>query len=406
MFLSKLLSRLRPGQRLRRAGGALTLLAASALASPAFAQANACPAADWPLYQDFLQRFVQPDGRVVDFSVPQLQTTSEGQSYGMFFALVARDAETFDKLWRWSVANLAGGDIAARLPAWQWGKRPDNTWGVLDPNSASDGDVFFAYTLLEAGRLWNRKEYTEQARMLLKRIGQDEVVTVPGLGQTLLPAPVGFALPDQMWRLNPGYIPIPMFRRLAAEDKQTRWNDIAATNARIQRDASPKGFMADWVGYKSLDGKTGSFVVDPAKGDDGSYDAIRNYMWAGMTPVSDALAKPSLNALLGMRDAGRITPLPPEHVQVLAGVPRGTGPVGFSAALLPYYEALGETALRDAQRARVQTAFAPGNPNPPLYYDYVLGLFGTGWSEQRYRFLASGQLQLRWEKACPRATAR
>jgi endoglucanase len=404
MRLRTVVSRLTP-PRLRRASGTLTLLAATCLANAAMAQTS-CPSADWPLYQDFLQRFVQPDGRVVDHSVPQLHTTSEGQSYGMFFALVARDPDMFERLWRWSVANLAGGDISARLPAWQWGKREDGTWGVLDPNAASDADMWFAYVLLEAGRVWNRPDYIADARALLKRIGQDEVVDIPGLGPMMLPAPIGFALPDQQWRLNPSYLPVPLMRRLAAEDKQTRWNDVATSTLRMLRESAPKGFVADWVGYKSLDGKTGSFVVDAVKGDDGSYDAIRTYMWAGMTPSGDALAKPALAALSGMQAAAHASPLPPEHVAVSTGVTRGTGPVGFSAALLPYYEALGQTALRDVQSSRVATAFAPGNPTPPPYYDYVLGLFGTGWSEQRYRFLTSGTLQLRWEKACPRATAR
>jgi len=404
MLLRTLLSRLTPA-RLRRAGGTLTLLAAACLASPATAQ-TACPSADWPLYQDFLQRFVQPDGRVVDYSVPQQHTTSEGQSYGMFFALVARDPDMFDRFWKWSVANLAGGDISARLPAWQWGKRDDGSWGVLDPNAASDGDTWFAYALLEAGRLWNRPDYIADAHKLLARIGKDEVASIPGLGSMMLPAPVGFAMPDQLWRLNASYLPVPLLRRLAAEDKQTRWNEIATNTLRMLRESAPKGFVADWIGYKSLDGRTGSFVVDPVKGDDGSYDAIRTYMWAGMIPSGDALAKPALAALSGMQTAAQAAPLPPEHVQVLTGATRGTGPVGFSAALLPYYESLGQTALRDAQNSRVVAAFAAGNPNPPPYYDYVLGLFGTGWSEQRYRFLPSGKLQLRWEKACPRATAR
>jgi endoglucanase len=404
MPLRTVVSRLTP-PRLRRAGGALTLLAATCLATSAMAQTS-CPAADWPLYQDFLQRFVQPDGRVVDHSVPQRHTTSEGQSYGMFFALVARDPDMFERFWRWSVANLAGGDISARLPAWQWGKRDDGTWGVLDPNAASDADMWFAYVLLEAGRVWKRPDYIADAHVLLKRIGRDEVVAIPGLGPMMLPAPIGFALPGRLWRLNPSYLPVPLMRRLAAEDKQTRWHDVAAGTLRMVRESAPKGFVADWVGYKSVDDKTGSFVVDAVKGDDGSYDAIRTYMWAGMTPSGDALAKPLLTALSGMQAAAETSPLPPEHVAVSTGVTRGTGPVGFSAALLPYYEALGQTGLRDAQSSRVAAAFAPGNPSPPPYYDYVLGLFGTGWSEQRFRFLASGTLQLRWEKACPRANAR
>ena len=47
---------------------------------------------------------------------------------------------------------------------------------------------------------------------------------------------------------------------------------------------------------------------------------------------------------------------------------------------------------------------APPGGQPP-YYDQVLGLFGTGWMDQRYQFLPSGRLQLRWEKACPQRSA-
>jgi endoglucanase len=70
-------------------------------------------------------------------------------------------APTFDRLLHWTQANLAGGDLQTHLPAWLWGKqgRP-----VEDsrPNSASDADVWMAYALIEAGRLWNVPVYTQQ----------------------------------------------------------------------------------------------------------------------------------------------------------------------------------------------------------------------------------------------------
>ncbi len=393
-------------QWLQRAQAGLVAAGLTGLALPALAQVAACPAADWPLWSDFKQRFIEPGGRVVDFSVPQLHTTSEGQSYAMFFALIADDRVTFDRLWQWSIDNLSGGDLGARLPAWQWGKREDGSWGVIDPNAAADADLWYAYGLIEAARVWNHPPYADQARTLLRMAARDEVADLPGLGLTLLPAPEGFVLPDQVWRLNSSYLPMSLLRRLAAFDKKGPWTAITRSTSRMITESSANGFTADWVAYKSLDGKTGRFVVDPVKGDLGSYDAIRTYMWAGMTPPSDPLARPMLSALQGMLRASQATGLPPEQVQVLTGATRNTGPVGFSAALLPYFEALGETRLRDVQGARVQTAFTPGNPNPPPYYDYVLALFATGWAEQRYRFLASGTAQFRWEKACPRATAR
>lgn len=389
-------------------------------AGTAPASAAATCTTPWPMYQTFLDRFLQKDGRVIDPSVPQLHTTSEGQSYGMMFALVANDPVTFDRLWRWSVANLAGGDIAARLPAWQWGLKPDGTWGVIDPNAASDADLWYAYALLEAGRVWKRDDYLRDARTLMGRVASDEVADLPGLGKMLLPGPVGFQRGEvggnpggapvgnpagnTLWRLNPSYMPIPVLRRLAAEDRQGPWTAIATNTAKLIVQSSPKGYVPDWVGYAN-----GAVVVDPDKGDVGSYDAIRNYLWAGMTPPADPLAGPILRALSGMTTGTLPTGVPPESAHALTGATQGNSPVGYSAALLPFFTANGQTRLLMTQRDRVQAQFFdPALPPQamPRYYDYVLGLFGTGWAEQRYRFLATGKIQLRWENACPRATTR
>jgi endoglucanase len=37
---------------------------------------------------------------------------------------------------------------------------------------------------------------------------------------------------------------------------------------------------------------------------------------------------------------------------------------------------------------------------PPIYYDYVLSLFGMGWIENRYRFSSNGQINLNWNPVC------
>ena len=115
-----------------------------------------CAPDAWPLWRAFTTRFIQPDGRVLDASTPQRHSSSEGQSYGMFFALLANDRARFESLWRWSIDNLFGGTLKGRLPAWWWGRAPDGSWRVLDGNSASDADLWFVYALAEAARLWNQ----------------------------------------------------------------------------------------------------------------------------------------------------------------------------------------------------------------------------------------------------------
>src|SRR5580658_2807812 len=136
---------------------------------------------DWTAYRTFTARFVQADGRVIDYSTPTQQTTSEGQSYAMFFALVANDRASFDRLLNWTRTNLAGNQFDVqnmRLPSWQWGRKPDGSYGVLDPNSASDSDLWIAYDLLQAGRLWREASYTKLGEALAEQIVSKEVTSL------------------------------------------------------------------------------------------------------------------------------------------------------------------------------------------------------------------------------------
>ena len=50
----------------------------------------------WPLWESYKSHIIDRQGRVVDHSA-QDRTTSEGQAYAMFFALVANDRPRFDE---------------------------------------------------------------------------------------------------------------------------------------------------------------------------------------------------------------------------------------------------------------------------------------------------------------------
>jgi endo-1,4-beta-D-glucanase Y len=380
------------------------------------ANARAATCDEWPAYRAFASRFVQQDGRVVDFSTPAQQTTSEGQSYAMFFALVANDRPTFERLLRWTRANLSGGRFDGddvKLPAWQWGRRPDGSYGVLDPNSAADSDVWIAYDLFEAGRLWHEPAYTKLAYALATQIEKQEVADLRGLGPMLLPGPQGFRTGGTT-RLNPSYLPLQVLRGLASEAPNGPWAKIASNALTMIRTTAPLGFAPDWAAYRD-----GQFIVDPQKGDVGSYDAIRVYLWAGLAAPGDPLAKPWLAALHGMREKIAATGVPPEKIATTTGAATGEGPIGFWGALLPYFKALGDTraaglaqthlaALGVAAPATPATPSAPrdNQTSQPVYYDEVLTLFGTGAADGRYRFDENGRLVPRWENTCQSASAR
>ncbi|HEY2254223.1 MAG TPA: cellulose synthase complex periplasmic endoglucanase BcsZ [Variovorax sp.] len=383
----------------RRWLGALALLPLAARLPAAAQQASgAClPATDW---SSFAARHLQADGRIVDFDTPQQQSTSEGQSYGLFFALVHNDRQAFERVLSWTESNLAEGSLATRLPAWQWGRKSDNSWGVLDDNPASDSDLWIAYALLEAGRLWNEPRFQALGRAVLAQVARDEVVTLPGLGRMLLPWPQSVAT-GPLWRLNPSYLPLQLLRRFQQVDGQGPWGEIADNAVRMIATVTPQGFAPDWCAWSDKDR---AFAPDPEKGTVGSYDAIRVYLWAGMLSASDPAHQPLLKSLYGPRRTLELPRPMPEFVDTATGTPRGTGPVGFSGALLPYLKSQGLTSLLDTELARVRARVgSPAQPTsaPLPYYERILLLFGQAWLDGRFAFSRTGQLQTHWRLLCP-----
>ncbi|MFW0758673.1 cellulose synthase complex periplasmic endoglucanase BcsZ [Pseudomonas sp. H11T01] len=400
------------GRRLRKAALWLAGTFASMVLVPAMAAQAMCNSQAWPLWQTYASRFLQDDGRMLESSIEPNHSTSEGQSYGMLFAVIGNDRQRFDNIWKWTAANMVGSDLTNRLPGWLWGQGKDGQWQLQDANSASDSDLWIVYALLEAARLWQRPDYREDALHLLKTIETQLVVNLPGLGKMVLPGPEGFVQPDHLWRLNPSYLPLPLLRRLAKEAPAGPWKEIAENTVKMVRASSPRGFVADWIGYRGTSPHSGLFVIDPIKGELGSYDAIRVYLWAGMTAKSDPLAAPLLASLDGMANSTASNGVPPEKVQVISGHGEGQGPFGFSAALVPYFQAKGQPWLVEQQQRRVEQALntalakADSERAEPLYYNVMLSLFALGWAEKRYQFRDDGTLKLSWETSCIRAAIR
>ncbi|MBV8044944.1 cellulose synthase complex periplasmic endoglucanase BcsZ [Pluralibacter sp.] len=347
-------------------------------------QVNA--ACDWPAWERFKTTYISDGGRVIDPSDARKITTSEGQSYALFFALVANDRAAFATLFDWTQNNLAEGDLRAHIPAWLWGKKEADRWMVIDSNSASDADLWIAWSLMEAGRLWKMPQYSDTGKALLARIAEEEVATIPGLGAMLLPGKVGFA-DDEGWRLNPSYLPPQLARYFARTGAP--WQAIQKTNLRLLLDTAPKGFSPNWVRYD----KKGGWQLKQDKGLVGSYDAIRVYLWVGMLHNDDPQKARLLAKFNAMATQTARAGLPPEKVDIATGKVTGDGPVGFSASLLPFLQ---DRDAQAAQRQRVVDNF----PGADAYYTYVLTLFGQGWDQHRFRFTVHGELLPDWGQEC------
>jgi endo-1,4-beta-D-glucanase Y len=354
---------------------------------------GSCAAQDWPaLWKSYVTGFMDNQVRVIDHDADD-RTTSEGQAYGMFFALVANDRSRFDGLLHWTEQNLAEKDLAANLPAWLWGHGKNNQWGVLDRNSASDADLWMAYTLLEAGKAWKEPRYTKLGTALARRIATEEVVDVPGLGTTLAPGPQGFQH-GSSYRLNASYVPLQVTLRLGKLLPDGPWHRVAETVPALVSNSAPQGFVSDWIEFKTNAGSQSSPTI-------GSYDAIRVYLWAGMldgpTPNRDAILK----SISGMANYLHTNAVPPAKVRPDGSIEDPKGPVGFSAALIPYAAALGENQIRVQQMSRLRSELKPQTGlfgAQPRYYDQNLALFGLGFAERQFWFDSEGALKMRWKR--------
>jgi endo-1,4-beta-D-glucanase Y len=393
-----------------------------------------CRQGPWTLWNSYASHFLDGQGRVID---PQGgdRTTSEGQSYALFFALVNNDPVRFDQVLKWTQANLAQGDLGTHLPAWLWGKSKQGEWKALDANSAADSDVWIAYSLVEAGRLWNKPAYANLGRQMMGLVARQEVAELPGFGMMLMPGPTALFEHKGTWTVNPSYVPPFIFERFSAIQPSGPWDAIAMNIPKLLRQSARHGFAMDWTDYVPSDGfypaaspgagqpaPTEPQKSEPPKSDQkkaepaaepaaeprpdppapvGSYDAIRVYLWTGM--LSEGQTRTDMiGALSGMGSYVGNHGAPPEKVSD-QGIPlEKDGPVGFSAALLPYLRAFPDAGRSAAQqRIRVSAQLDPASGlygKNPTYYDQNLVLFATGFLDERFRFGPRGELKVEWTK--------
>ena len=390
---------MRHGKALRRSPLILGLLLCAA--------SGGCKQGPWSLWNAYAERFIDTQGRVID---PQggSRTTSEGQAYALFFALTDNDRPHFERVLAWTQTNLSGGNMGTHLPGWLWGKAQDGQWKLLDPLPAADADCWIAYSLLEAGRLWHNAAYTRLGHQMLAMIAKQEVAELPGFGSMLMPGPTAQWVHNGAWMVNPSYVPLFLFERFQQEDPAGPWGAIAMNIPSMLRQSVRHGFAMDWADYVPSDGfypAAGPQALHPGTTQSapfGSYDAIRVYLWAGMLNDGGHTRTDMVGSISGMASYLASHDAPPEKVNA-DGIPmEHDGPVGFSAALLPYLKALPDMGKTSAQqRVRMGEQLDPATGlygKDPAYYDQNLVLFATGFLNSRFRFGAHGELNVEWTR--------
>jgi endoglucanase len=189
-------------------------------------------------WQSYCRHFINSDGQVI---IPEEGggTISEAQAYALLRAVWANDATVFNRVYSFTYEKLSRvrthGDS---LLAWRWGRLPDGAWGVLDANSATDGDLDYALALVLAHRLgWRAPsglpDYREEARRVQADILAKEVVALPGGDLLLTPGNWHELKPPYL--VNPSYFSPAVYRLFAsppdATDSQGGAGPVGAVRA-------------------------------------------------------------------------------------------------------------------------------------------------------------------------------
>ncbi len=364
--------------------GAWMLQVAAALSA---SSADSCKC--WPLWEEFKVEHIEDSGRVRDFSESGERSISEAQAYTLFFALVADDKKTFERVLRWSDIQLANASLGDQLMSWWWSPAGQGVDGkIADANAATDADLWLAFSLIEAGRIWKVPAWESLGWKVSRTIlAQAGVESIPGLGAMIKPGLWGFEEVDGRWRLNPSYFPPFLMQRLFSKSPDSRYH----TNALklVFEPLDTFGRAMDWVYWNSRK------KVWQLESGWGSYDAIRVYLWLAMssTKVRAKGCEKSKDwlALTQRQSAWQDQWRPSKGVADVEPQPTRiyeAGP-GFTATAW----ALAKACNFQVETAAIESRFVQQMLDVDLgYYQKALLLFATGWLEGRFRFDEVGKL--------------
>lgn len=220
----------------------LGLVAAATVGGP-WLEVSAAGSEEWAHFKKtFARRGILEDNY-------QNAVHTEALGVGMLFAQFFKDWAFFQRQW----------DFAQRLRrpdglySWQWKLKGKSLAGeVRDPNNASDGDLYMAWALAEAGFATGRQDWITAATQLSSALLRFCVRETPQ-GEVLIPGIEGFELRKEGLlvghAVNPSYWVYPAFQTLAKLPGQAKWRDLERSAVALSRLVAwgPNGLPLDWA---------------------------------------------------------------------------------------------------------------------------------------------------------------
>ncbi len=257
------------------------LIAVAAALFPGFYSGNAARTPDEVLAQTlshswrYYKTHMMEDGeRVV--SNHYGGTITEGQSYALLKSLWMDDRQTFERVWRWTKANMRRPDD--HLFGWRWGRKSEGGMGLVDLENAVDADQDIAYALLLAGEKWQRPDYAEDARAIIGDLWRINAVQVKG--KYYLDPGTWEAFRQDYLTLNPSYFAPYVYRKFAGADPANAegWLALAQNIYPVLEACSALTANRLPPNWCSVDWETGAIGFSDKQGDgarDFGYDAFR-----------------------------------------------------------------------------------------------------------------------------------
>jgi endoglucanase len=268
---------------------------------------------DWSIFR---QRYVLPEGRVVDTGNNGV-SHSEGQGYGMLFAVAAEDRATFEILAQWTSNVLQRDD---GLHSWRF--NPNTQPPIEDVNSAADGELLIAWSYLRAAELWGDEAYRSEALRIISAFEDRLIRRVAG---RLVIIPWDGADLESPRVINPSYFVLPAMRDIADVSSSRLWQDLYWDSLDLLQRSGFGIYQLppDWLAIDDDNGIGIWLERNPYF----SYDAIRvplHLAWASHD--SRTFLAPYLDLWEDLP-----VPLTPSWVNLLDGQMADSSPVGFHA---------------------------------------------------------------------------
>jgi endoglucanase len=329
------------------------------------------------LWVTYKEKYVQNDGRTVDKG-NNLITTSEGQSYTMLQAIMVNDKETFDNAWKWTQSNLQLREDD-RLFAWKWAEKEDGSWGITDPNTASDADQDIALALILAYYRWDNPDHLAEARLILNDIWETEVSIVNDIPYVTAG---NWADEGNTLTLNPSYFTFYSYPAFARVDPLHPWEKVKDSSYDvIEKLISNNKLPPDWVELNKTTGELTPISFNDQDLPAFSHDAIRvpYRVAADWVFYKDPRAKAYLDKLDALETEWEVRKTLVDSY-ALDGTPRSNSEnLAVYGSLLPFFSIVDKTAANEILDQKIGVLFNPdtGDFRKELgYYSSNLAWFG------------------------------